>query len=221
MTQFLRRLSALKRERDVPTTAPVVREIIADAGGGGGGPVAWADVTGKPSTFPWTNRERAEIRRRLLALEAGGGGGGGPVAWADVTGKPSTFAPSAHTHPTSEVTGLDTALSGKQPLATVLTNTTAAFTTAQETKLAGIAAGATVNASDASLRDRATHTGTQAASTISDLATTVQAYTLDAFADPVAAVNFNGQQALAFRLENRTSDPGSPATGQMWLRTDL
>ena len=28
-------------------------------------------------SIPWTNRERAEIRRRLLDLEAGGGGGGG------------------------------------------------------------------------------------------------------------------------------------------------
>lgn len=39
------------------------------------------------------------------------------VAWADVTGKPSTFAPSAHTHPTSEVTGLDAALALLAPLA--------------------------------------------------------------------------------------------------------
>jgi len=46
-----------------------------------------------------------------------------------------------------------------QPVATVLTNTTASFTTAQETKLAGIATGATANATDAQLRDRATHTG--------------------------------------------------------------
>ncbi|KKW45641.1 MAG: hypothetical protein UY96_C0017G0042 [Parcubacteria group bacterium GW2011_GWB1_56_8] len=30
-----------------------------------------------------------------------------------------------------------------------------------------------------------------------------------------------GQQAVSFVLENRTDDPGSPATGQMWLRTDL
>jgi len=37
----------------------------------------------------------------------------------------------------------------------------------------------------------------------------------------VAAMNFNGQQAQAFVIENRTSDPGSPATGQIWLRTDL
>lgn len=39
------------------------------------------------------------------------------VAWADITGKPSTFAPSAHTHPTSEVTGLDAALALLAPLA--------------------------------------------------------------------------------------------------------
>lgn len=41
---------------------------------------------------------------------------------------------------------------------------------AAATKLAGIAAGATANATDAQLRDRATHTGTQAASTITGLA---------------------------------------------------
>jgi hypothetical protein len=73
------------------------------------------------------------------------------------------------------VSGLQGALDGKQPLATVLTNTTAAFTTAQESKLAGVAAGATANATDADLRDRATHTGTQLAATISDLAAAVAA----------------------------------------------
>lgn len=33
--------------------------------------------------------------------------------WEGITGKPSTFTPSAHTHPTSEITGLDAALAGK------------------------------------------------------------------------------------------------------------
>lgn len=56
------------------------------------------------------------------------------------------------------ITGL---LAGKQPLATVLTNTTAAFTTAYETKLAGIAAAATANQTDAYLLSRANHTGTE------------------------------------------------------------
>jgi hypothetical protein len=60
-----------------------------------------------------------------------------------------------------------------QPLRAVLTNTTASFTTAQETKLSGIATGATANSSDATLLARANHTGTQTASTISDIQSTI------------------------------------------------
>src|SRR5690606_5006200 len=71
----------------------------------------------------------------------------------------------------ASIAGLQTALDNKQPLSTVLTGTTASFTSALLTKLNGIAAGATKNATDAQLRDRSTHTGTQAASTITGLAT--------------------------------------------------
>jgi hypothetical protein len=84
--------------------------------------------------------------------------GGGSSAWGGITGT------------LSAQTDLQAALDGKQAAAAVLTATTAAFTTAQETKLAGVATGATANAPDAALRDRATHTGTQAASTITGLA---------------------------------------------------
>lgn len=45
--------------------------------------------------------------------------------------------------------------------------------------------------------------------------------TLDEISAPVASVSFNDQQATSFRIENRTSDPGTPTTGQIWLRTDL
>ena len=45
--------------------------------------------------------------------------------------------------------------------------------------------------------------------------------TLDAIPIAVASVDFGSQQAKNFRFENRTSDPGSPAVGQVWLRTDL
>jgi len=45
------------------------------------------------------------------------------------------------------------------------------YTTAEQTKLAGITAGATVNSTDAVLLARANHTGTQAISTIVDLST--------------------------------------------------
>jgi hypothetical protein len=48
------------------------------------------------------------------------------ITWTSVTDKPTTFAPSAHTHATSEVTGLDSALSGKA--ATVHTHTISQIT---------------------------------------------------------------------------------------------
>lgn len=54
------------------------------------------------------------------------------------------------------------------------TASTAGFmASADKSKLDGVAAGATANASDAALRDRSTHTGTQAASTISDFSEAV------------------------------------------------
>ena len=48
------------------------------------------------------------------------------------------------------------------------------YTTAEKTKLAGITTGATANSSDATLLNRANHTGTQLASTISNFAATVR-----------------------------------------------
>lgn len=49
----------------------------------------------------------------------------------------------------------------------------AAYTLVERTKLQGIEAGATVNDTDANLKDRANHTGSQTASTISDFDTEV------------------------------------------------
>jgi hypothetical protein len=45
------------------------------------------------------------------------------------------------------------------------------MTTTERTKLSGVATGATANATDAQLRDRSTHTGTQSADTLTDGAT--------------------------------------------------
>ena len=47
------------------------------------------------------------------------------------------------------------------------------------------------------------------------------AATLDTIPSPAADVDFADQQATSFRIENRTSDPGTPTVGQIWLRTDL
>lgn len=38
---------------------------------------------------------------------------------------------------------------------------------------------------------------------------------------PDGSVEFNQEQAVQFVIEKRTSDPASPADGQIWLRTDL
>ena len=89
----------------------------------------WGDIRG-------TLASQTDLQ---TALNSSGGGGGGASAWGDITG---TLA---------DQTDLQTALNGKQaagsyqPLSTVLTNTTASFTTAQETKLSGVATGATAN----------------------------------------------------------------------------
>lgn len=44
---------------------------------------------------------------------------------------------------------------------------------------------------------------------------------LNEFGNPTGDIEFNQQQGLQFRLENRTSDPVSSAVGEIWLRTDL
>jgi len=78
--------------------------------------------------------------------------------------------------------------------------TTAAFTTAQQDKLANIASGATLNAADAYLLDRANHTGTQTMSTISDLA-------------PALAGKVDAQAGYGLSQENFTSDEKDKLAG--------
>lgn len=55
------------------------------------------------STYKWTGA--AWISNNL-----------GTIAWTDVTGKPTEFTPSAHTHATSDVTGLQTYVDGRVQL---------------------------------------------------------------------------------------------------------
>jgi hypothetical protein len=64
----------------------------------------------------------------------------------------------------ADVSGLQTAIDGKQPLAAVLTGTTASFTTAQETKLSGVATGATKNGFGAATIDFGSFPGSNEAS---------------------------------------------------------
>lgn len=81
-------------------------------------------------------------------------------------------------------------------------------TSAAKTKLDGIATGATANATDAQLRDRATHTGTQASSTISDFASAVVAA-----APPTTDASLLTEGTLdSERLPASGVDPGTYST---------
>jgi len=74
------------------------------------------------------------------------------VPWTGVTGKPSSFIPGAHTHATSEVTGLDTALAAKAPLASpALTGTPTAPTATEGNSSTQIATTAFVAAAVAAV----------------------------------------------------------------------
>ena len=63
-----------------------------------------------------------------------------------------------------------------------------------KTKLDGVASGATANSTDATLLARANHTGTQAASTISNFDTQVRTSSLNQMTAPTAAVSMNSQK---------------------------
>jgi Cu/Ag efflux protein CusF len=95
-------------------------------------------------------------------------------------------ANASHTHTAAQVTDLASSVSANSDVAAntaarhnhanivVLNGTTASFTTSDEAKLDGIATGATVNSSDATLLNRANHTGSQSAATISDFSEVVR-----------------------------------------------
>lgn len=93
--------------------------------------------------------------------------------------------PISHTHTASEVTDFDLEVSNNTDVSAntaarhthsnqaILDSTTAIYTNTKDIKLGLIQDGATLNSSDAVLLNRANHTGSQLASTISDLQTAI------------------------------------------------
>jgi len=157
--------------------ATTAQGALADTALQPGAIIPWTDVSGKPT---FATVATTGVYSDLSGIPGTFTPAAHNQAWSTITATPTTLdgygiadaataaqgaladtaSQPGHTHAQGDVTGLVTALAGKQPLATVLTNTTAAFTTAQETKLSGIATGATANAADAFLLARANHTGT-------------------------------------------------------------
>lgn len=141
-----------------------------------------ADLLYQQATDEWQLRDGG----------GGGGGGGGELADGSVTmpklattgtASATTFLRGDGAWATPAGGGGAVASVNGQTGAVVLTpdsftdgTTNHVFTAADDTKLGGIATGATANATDAQLRDRATHTGTQSADTLTD-GTTNKAFT--------------------------------------------
>ena len=87
----------------------------------------------------------------------------GSMAWDTLTATDVGAAPSAHVG------------AGGTAHANATTSVDGFMSSADKTKLNGIASNATANASNAELRDRSTHTGTQAQSTVTNLTTDLAA----------------------------------------------
>lgn len=113
-------------------------------------------------------------------------------------------AASTHTHAIADVTNLQVTLDGKASTDIATTSVNGLMSSTDKTKLNGVATGATANATDASLRDRATHTGSQAISTVTGLQTAL-----------------DGKQAASANIRNihiGTTAPGD--TSFLWLDTN-
>lgn len=96
-----------------------------------------------------------------------------------------------------------------------------AMTSAHSTKLTSVAAGATVNATDAALRDRTTHTGAQAISTVTGLQAALDAkaaivQTLIAGSDNWLKVFAKDYEMLLSGTITRNADNVVTTSGVIW-----
>jgi hypothetical protein len=89
------------------------------------------------------------------------------------------------------------------------TSAAGSMSATDKTKLDGVAAGATANATDAQLRDRSTHTGTQAHTTIIGLGT---AATTDASAYATAAQGTDSREWTADTITQVEAEAGTATT---------
>lgn len=88
------------------------------------------------------------------------------------------------------------------------TQQTTGFTPALKTKLDGVASNATANSTDAQLRDRSTHTGTQAISTVSGLQTALDAKAASAHVHSGADITTGTVAAARLGAHASTHNPG-------------
>jgi hypothetical protein len=155
----------------------------------------------------------------------GAAGPAGTTTWAGITGKPSTFAPNLNGVQTFVGADSSTSAINGEAITLGYLQFTAdgapqvyAFTTALRTKLNGIATAATANSTDAQLRDRSTHTGTQAVGTITGLQAALDAKAAFAQVATYAAMLALGTPSVLTTVRV-TADENKGATNtvyQLW-----
>lgn len=97
---------------------------------------------------------------------------------------------------------------------------TNAYTDAEQTKLAGVATGATANSPDATLLDRANHTGTQTAATVSDFDTEVGNHT-DVAANTAHAASTANPHSVTLAQVGAIANVVEDTTPQLGATLDL
>lgn len=126
------------------------------------------------------------------------------VPWAGITGKPASFTPTSHSHTIAQVTGLQTAIDAKAPLASpALTGTPTAPTASAGTNTTQIASTAFVRAAVAALIDAAPG----ALDTLNELAAALGD-------DPAFASTVTNALAGKLTAGNNLSDLTSSATAR-------
>lgn len=107
------------------------------------------------------------------------------------------------------------------------TSSAGVMTAADKTKIDSVASGATANSSNATLLDRANHTGNQAISTVAGLQTMLDGKetagavtTHEAASDPHATASYAIMVGGGRRVFVQSTDPGGAASdGDLWIDT--
>ncbi len=172
----------------IDRTNPAAPVISASGGGGGGGAVD--SVNGQTGVVVLDTDDIAEGVSNLYFTN-GRAAAAAPVQTVDgqagAVSLSSSYAPLSHVG------------AGGAAHSNAVAEGAAGFMTgADKTKLDGIASGATVNATNAELRDRSTHTGSQLAATISDFAGGVRGTVLTGLSLASAAAGTAADTVLVF-----------------------